>query len=291
MNVDRRSGLSYEAFHAEYLAPNRPVVLTDAIARWPALGKWSLDWFKTHYGDRRFVCRGESEAIRIDDYIDSLATSTFERPRPYMRNINVQPDFVELLPDLEPRIIYSSPDLLCSPLMPKDWLRPHDLHQLFISGTGTTIPLHYDDWKSCNVISNLCGVKRFTFFAPEDGRYLYPRSDNIILSEIVNIYDVDTERHPLFSRATPIEVDLGPGETLLVPSGWWHTSLTLESCISISSSFVSKHHWQAFSREMHRLYAQFSPLKAKLVYAYLRGVGVAHQLVDAGGRLTRRGAP
>jgi len=280
VKVDRRSRLSYDEFQREYLVPNRPVVLLDAIERWPALGKWSLDWFKTNYGHRKFRCRGETEPVRLDAYIDSLAESTRETPAPYLRNINLQPDFLELLEDLEPRIIYSAPDMLCSRLMPKDWLRPNDLHQLFISGTGTTIPLHYDDWKSCNVISNLCGVKRFTFFVPEDGRFVYPRADNIILSEIANIYEVNRDRHPLFERATPIEVDLGPGETLLVPSGWWHTSLTLEPCISISSSFVSRHHWNAFAQEMRRLYGLYSPWKGAVVYSYLRSVGTAYRLAE-----------
>lgn len=36
----RRSGLTREQFRQQYEAPNVPVVLTDAMASWPALRKW-----------------------------------------------------------------------------------------------------------------------------------------------------------------------------------------------------------------------------------------------------------
>lgn len=40
-NVDRRSGLTAAEFRATYEAANRPVVLTDGAAGWPALTKWA----------------------------------------------------------------------------------------------------------------------------------------------------------------------------------------------------------------------------------------------------------
>ena len=36
--------------------------------------------------------------------------------------------------------------------------------------------------------------------------------------------DVDFEEYPLYAKATPIYVDLQPGETLFMPAGWWHTA-------------------------------------------------------------------
>jgi len=274
MKIDRVCQLSTRNFTQEYLRQNKPVVITDALRQWTALGKWSLDYFKKNYGDKEFTCRGNNAPSRLDAYIDSLQDSSYESPVPYMRNINVQPDFMELLPDISPRLPYTEPDCLSSRWLPRHWLRHDNLHQLFISGIGTTIPLHFDDWMSCNFISNLVGVKEFTFYRPEDGPYLSPKKDDIIISEITNIYDVDKAKFPLFAKATPYVVELGPGESLFVPSGWWHTSLTRECCISISSSFVSRHHWHSFSREMRRLRTTESPFKAQLIFAYLSLVGV-----------------
>lgn len=274
MNIDRRSRLSVREFSQEYLKQNKPVVITDTLEQWAAMEKWDLAYFKQNHGDKEFICRGQNAPIRLDDYIDSLKDSSFENPVPYMRNVNVQPDFEELLSDISPRLPYTEPDYLSSRWLPRNWLRHDHLHQFFVSGVGITIPLHFDDWMSCNFISNLIGVKEFTFFHPDDGSNLYPRKDDIILSEIVNIYDVDRAKFPLFEKATPWVVELGPGESLFVPSGWWHTSLTRENCISISSSFVSRHHWRSFTREMRRLYAFDSPFKSRVLYAYLSIAGV-----------------
>src|ERR1700739_4192245 len=48
--VDRRSQLTFEQFVHEYRDPGNPVILTDAISDWPALRKWSPEFFKEHYG-------------------------------------------------------------------------------------------------------------------------------------------------------------------------------------------------------------------------------------------------
>ena len=44
--IDRRAGLSRDQFDREYLRPLRPVILTDAISHWRALGRWSPQFFK-----------------------------------------------------------------------------------------------------------------------------------------------------------------------------------------------------------------------------------------------------
>ena len=43
--------MTRERFRDEYQRPNRPVVLRDALAEWPASGKWSIPWFRENYGD------------------------------------------------------------------------------------------------------------------------------------------------------------------------------------------------------------------------------------------------
>ena len=40
-DVDRRSGLTLEQFQREYEIPNRPVILTDVVGKWPAMRKWN----------------------------------------------------------------------------------------------------------------------------------------------------------------------------------------------------------------------------------------------------------
>ena len=82
--IDCRTGLSHDAFVREYLDPLRPVILTDSIAHWPALGKWTPQFFKEHYGDLEVKIDGQLLAMK--DLIDQVEASTEDTPAPYLRN-------------------------------------------------------------------------------------------------------------------------------------------------------------------------------------------------------------
>lgn len=45
-NIDRRSDLSVEDFKIHYERPNRPVILTDIVTKWPAMKKWSRSYLQ-----------------------------------------------------------------------------------------------------------------------------------------------------------------------------------------------------------------------------------------------------
>ena len=49
----RRSGLSLQQFQEEYEAPNRPVVITDALAHWPAQKKWNREYLLEAFASRK----------------------------------------------------------------------------------------------------------------------------------------------------------------------------------------------------------------------------------------------
>jgi len=53
-NIDRRSNLSLEEFMVEYLIPNKPVVITDVVTKWPAFQKWSKENLTEKYGENKF---------------------------------------------------------------------------------------------------------------------------------------------------------------------------------------------------------------------------------------------
>jgi hypothetical protein len=93
------------------------------------------------------------------------------------------------------------------------------------------------------------GRKRFVLFSPEDSRYLYPRkfladplawfdeTEAVFCSEVPfedGIENIDHDRFPLFRKATPIEVELGPGDSLFIPTHWWHYTYALEPCVLIA---------------------------------------------------------
>ncbi|HKE49075.1 MAG TPA: cupin-like domain-containing protein [Rhodanobacteraceae bacterium] len=277
MDVERIALASREEFESRFEEPRLPVVMLGAIDRWPALGKWSFAWFREKFGERRVRCRGVAGDFRLDEYIDRVPHSTMEAPLPYLRNLNIQPDWRELEADIQPTLEVSQPDWLSSWAMPRNWPRQKNLNQLFFSGRGVRISLHYDDWMTHNVVSNLEGEKEFTLYPPSDGKYLYPHDVDYLVSQIPNVYDVDLAKFPLYAKATPLRVVVGPGETIFVPCGWWHTTLTLSPCISVSSSFVGRHNWHSFADEVVDLRKRnrTPSWKTAILSTYLKIVGRA----------------
>lgn len=68
--IDRRVGLTREQFEQEYLLPPRPVVLTDAIDHWSALGRWSPAFFMTHYGHLKINV--DREVMTLGELVDRI---------------------------------------------------------------------------------------------------------------------------------------------------------------------------------------------------------------------------
>ena len=46
VEIERRKDLPYEEFACDYLFPHKPVVISGALDKWPAMTKWSPDFFK-----------------------------------------------------------------------------------------------------------------------------------------------------------------------------------------------------------------------------------------------------
>jgi hypothetical protein len=150
-----------------YTPPMRPAILTDATTRWPALRRWTPEFFRERYGSIPVDIDGKT--WRLGEYIDAHRT----------RN----------------------------------------------------------------------GSNR---------------------SSIRDIEQPNLKRFPLFAKATPTVFDLRPGETLFVPSGWWHTVKLLSPSITISVNAANRLNWRAFVRDFveskrtHRSAALCAAL-----YAYL----------------------
>ena len=134
--IDRRAGLTRDQFEREYLRPLRPVVLTDAIGHWSALGRWSPAFFKTHYGQLKVKVDGE--AMTLAELVDRIDGSTDERPAPYLRNQPLSDWPAELRAAVSPMPECTRPNWLSSRLFPAST----DLSsvEVYIGGMGAKFP-------------------------------------------------------------------------------------------------------------------------------------------------------
>jgi hypothetical protein len=273
--IERRRRLSYREFVYEYQRKRRPVIITDATEGWAAR-HWTPQSLALKLGSRPIAFRDSQKTWNFDELVDAIVASSAASPAPYARNIDVRRDLPELLPDISPRLRFATPDWKSTRLLPKDWLFPNGLEELFFGGAGARFPrLHVDYYGMDGFISQLYGAKEFLVFAPSDGPYLYAPPENPLVSPIDNFDEPDYLRYPLLRQATPIRFFLQPGETFYQPNGWWHTTYMHEISITIITQTWNADNWRVLVDEYRRSAAKEGrlPPKARLCECYLQAVG------------------
>lgn len=225
--IERRSGLTRESFAKEYLEPLKPVVFTDLITSWPAVEKWTVEYFKDKYGD----------------LVVPVVSNNFSRPGKGYLAADMHISFREYLNLLEAgpsdlrifawNIFWKAPELR------EDFAVPdimdgfvNELPFLFFGCEGSRVTLHYDVDMSHVFLNQIHGRKRVILFSPEQSRHLYHLPFTV--SSHVNILNPDFEKHPALQHVKGLEVMLMPGETLFIPRGYWHNIEYTDGGYSIS---------------------------------------------------------
>jgi hypothetical protein len=249
--IERRSAaaLPYKSFLHEYVAVNRPVIISDAVPQWKALRIWTPQFFKERFGSRTVeVTYGVS--MQLADLIDAVLASTPKNPGPYLHKVIIHQHMPELLEDLMPENEYAFPCRYCSPLMPKRFQRPDGYLKLLIGGPGGKFPLmHYDADNAHAMITEIYGDKEFLLFSPRDTPNVYPSTESLHTSQIEDIGDPDFDRFPLLARAIECRGTIHPGEAIFVPCGWWHSAHVVTTSISVCMNMMEASSWEGFVSE------------------------------------------
>ncbi len=269
--IERVAGLSTAEFIRRYRDPLKPVILTDATRSWPALSKFSFEFFKSQFGQREVIIGNKK--YRLGDFIDLLLASTREHPAPYPCKLNLRRDFADLAADVEPRYDLSLPNRIGSPLILKRFFDGlYDL-EVFLGGPGGEFPyLHYDYLGLFAYINQIVGEKEFTVYSPDQEPFLYANPETGWMSTIENHHQPDLDKYPLLAKTTPIKATLTAGETLFIPSGWWHTARSLTPSISVAFDQLCSSNWSFFTRDVCRMRSG-SLLKVGLARTFLAGAG------------------
>ena len=265
------------AYVREYLNAARPVIVQDAIDHWPALGKWTPEFFRTRYGSLEVVAEGRP--WKLGELIDRILVSTPENPAPYLHNQLMAKWPPELSADISPMPDCTRPNYLESRLFPPGVVLTYI--EAYIGGSGAKFPvLHYDGLHTHAFLMQLYGVKEYLVFPPDQSRCFYPRADISANTSIPDIENVDLSRFPLFAQAEGSRFELHPGETLFVPGGWWHTARILTTAIAVSINGVSAVNCRDFRRDYCAEVANASKLKATLMTPYLAALGGLLSFLD-----------
>ncbi|MFB3116972.1 MAG: cupin-like domain-containing protein [Gammaproteobacteria bacterium] len=226
-SVDKVSLIAQKDFSASYFKPLRPLVIQDLAKSWPASEKWTPDFFREKHGNKRvkiyddsFVAAGKHymsrlKTISMREYIDLVMTSSQDL-RMFLYNIKSE------IPELVDDIIF--PSLI-------DGLSRNFVF-MFFGCKGSVTQMHFDIDMSHVFHTGMYGEKTVYLFPYDQGENLhrYP----FTCRSYVDVERPDFQQYPGLKDAQGYKVELEPGETLYIPSGYWHHFVYDEPGYSVS---------------------------------------------------------
>lgn len=234
--IIRYGTISADRFLDAHYAANRPAILTGEIRHWPALGKWTPDYLKEMIGPAPVEFQGnrtqneryerDKDAHRstmpFDRFIDMISA-----PAPgygndaYITAYNSGVNHHALSP------LYGDLGRIDHLL---DGSAAFSHGMLWIGPAGTFTPLHHD--LTNNLLLQITGRKRLLLVPPEETPRLY--NDQHVFSRVPDLESAELDRFPRLRGLRMHQVELGPGDALFIPVGWWHQVRALDFSISIT---------------------------------------------------------
>lgn len=249
-------------FYREYVSPNKPVVIKGAIDHWPALTKWTHKYFRQVIGnldvtvaitpngyadavtDGKFVMPCE-KTMKMNDFLNIIENPTAYKDIYYIQkqNSNLTDEFSTLLQDVDQGISWGTTAFGKDPDAVNFWM-----------GDGRAITsMHRDHYE--NLYCVVKGWKKFILIPPTDLPFVpYESYDSAVyVQNEEGLFDIkctesnqqvpwvaidplnpDLRQYPSYEKARPIEVIIHEGETLYLPSLWFHHVQQSHGCIAVN---------------------------------------------------------
>lgn len=215
--TERRSGLTQAEFIDQYFNKGIPVILEDFVRKdSPAFSKWNYDYFKEIAGDQLIDIYGKEGGsndraksapvarMKFSEYLDLIMREPTDL-RIFLFNL------LKLKPELNQDIIYN--DLTGGKVL--KWL-PF----LFFGGEGSSTRNHFDIDMSHVFITQYKGIKKVWLFPLDQSDLMYKLPYNF--HSIANLKESDYSKYPALKHLNGYEAEIKTGETLFMPSGYWH---------------------------------------------------------------------
>lgn len=226
-SIPRINTPSADEFHTDYVKPLEPVVLSNLASAWPALEKWTPAYFIENFGHYSVPVYDASFAQPGGTYMSNVDTMRLDA---YLRCV------LEENRDLRMflyNIVRKIPDLLGDLVIPNlvGGLSSRFVF-MFFGCRGSQTPIHYDIDMGHVLHTTFHGKKRFILFPLEQSVPLYRQP--LTVRSYVDVLSPDFDRYPALAHADGFDVTLHPGETLFIPSGYWHLTIYEEPGYGVS---------------------------------------------------------
>lgn len=244
--VEKVSTIQQQEFKETYFKPLRPLVIKDLAKSWPASTKWTPDFFKEQHGNKQvkvydssFVAAGKNymsklKTIPLKEYIDTVMTKEQDLR---MFLYNIKSEIPELVDDIN------------FPSLVKGISR--NFVFMFFGCKGSVTQLHFDIDMSHVFHTAMYGKKTVYLFPYGQGKNLhrYP----FTCRSYVDVEKPDMDQFPGLKQVQGYKVLLEQGDTLYIPSGYWHHFVYDEPSYAVSLRCSS----QTWSGKLLGLYNLF----------------------------------
>lgn len=217
-------------FKKNYLDARRPLVIKGLTQDWPALTKWTPEYLKQVVGQKVVPLYNNAKAdpskpinsaaaeMAFDDYIDLILSEPTEL-RIFFFNI-----------------FKHAPQLLNDVVLPKELMGGfiESMPAMFFGGSDSVTFLHYDIDLPHIFHTHFHGRKHIILFENKWKDRLYCLPNATYALEDYDVANPDTERFPALEGVKGIEVFLEHGDTLFMPTGYWHWMKYLSGGYSLS---------------------------------------------------------
>lgn len=220
------STITRQEFESKYLKPQKPVILRGLWKQYPAYEKWTMDYFRQSMGD-----------IMVDLFSSKLANPSETLSVPHARmKFSEYLDLIEHDPtDLR---LFLFPVFKHRPELLKDFGYPKitghylKIPFMFFGPKKSVTRMHQDIDMSNVFLTQFAGKRRIVLFAPDQSTLLYRLPFNV--HSTVDIDHPDFDTYPGLKYAKGCSGVLENGDTLFMPSGYWHHIEYLEGGFGLS---------------------------------------------------------
>ncbi len=229
LKIDTVQNISPALFYRDYFKPQKPVVIKGIADKTEAGKNWSINYFRETMGnfnvdlyDDRNLNSSASAFTRPDlkmqfsKYLDLISKSEHTDFRIFLFNM------FRLRPELKKE--FPCPELFKGLL--------DGMAHMFFGGKEATVRIHYDIDMSNVLHTHFGGRKRVVLVAPEFNAHLYCLPFNTY--SLIDPDKPDYKQHPALLLVKGYDLVLEPGDSLFMPSGYWHYMTYLEAGFSVS---------------------------------------------------------
>lgn len=231
--IDEECSIEAEDFFQCYARLGRPVILRNAIEKWPAMNKWNFEYFGKSYGDTPVVANlynvNNKSKTTLGEFAEIVENNASELPV-YLQEWWFQKTCPQLIDDIVIPQYFSNDE--------NHRLLGFHNTTLWMGQKGAFTPIHQDTVHANIWTAQIKGSKEWILIDPYC--FIYPdENGNANYEEFFSI-----------NRNSIMRGILNEGDILYMPHKWWHRASTLTDAISLNTFYITSDIVQSYLRDV-----------------------------------------